>query len=467
MSDAFLDALERLVPGHVVTDPEALVDLGQDWTRFIAPAPLAACRPGSVDELSEVVKLAAEHDIKLVPSGGRTGLAAGAVAGAGELVVSLSRLTAIDEVDLIGRTVRVGAGVVLEQLHEQLARHELMWPVDLGSRGSCTVGGNISTCAGGIRMLRYGSLRFWVLGLEVVLADGQQLTLGGRLEKDNTGYDLRQLFIGAEGTLGFITAATLKLTARPGPTDVWLLATRSIDQVTALLGRVRAAGVVPHAFELITAPCLERVEAHQLGKSPFAERHAAYALVEAERAPYGATLEALSGELLEEGLINDAVRGQSHREQRELWHLREHITESLARQGAVWKDDVSVAVKDVPAFAAALSEEIAALDGVQVFLFGHIGDGNIHVNFPRPADWDDARFDDGKQRVHEATLKVLKRFAGSVSAEHGIGLLKREALADAADPLELELMRRVKATLDPDERLNPGKILGSPGRPAG
>lgn len=459
MTDTFLDALHALLPGHVITDPGQLTDLGQDWTRFVTPAPLAACRPGSAEELSEVIKLAATHDVALVPSGGRTGLAAGAVASQGELVVSLTRLTSIDDVDVVGRTVRVGAGVVLEQLNEHLADHGLMWPVDLGARGSCTIGGNISTCAGGIRMVRYGSLRFWVLGLEVMLADGRALQLGGRLEKDNTGYDLRQLFIGAEGTLGFITAATLKLTARPGPTDVWLLATDSIDRVTELLGRVRGAGVAPHAFELITAPCLDRVEAHQLGKSPFGERHQAYALVEAERAPYGALLEGLAGELLEEGLIADAVRGQSHKEQRELWHLREHITESLARQGAVWKDDVSVAVKDVPAFAAALSDEVAALDGVEVLLFGHIGDGNIHVNFPRPPTWDDERFADGKHRVHEATLRVLNRFGGSVSAEHGIGLLKRDALVEAADPLELQLMRQVKAALDPNNRLNPGKIF--------
>jgi FAD/FMN-containing dehydrogenase len=459
MSRTFVRALEQLLPGHVVTDPERLWDLGQDWTRFVAPAPLAACRPGSADELTEVVKLAGEHHIALVPSGGRTGLAGGAVASEGELVVSLSRLATIDEVDTVGRTVRVGAGVVLEQLNTHLAAHDLMWPVDLGARGSCTVGGNISTCAGGIRLVRYGSLRFWVLGLEVVLADGRQLTLGGRLEKDNTGYDLRQLFIGAEGTLGFITAATLKLTSRPGPTDVWLFATHGIDQVTALLARVRAAGVAPEAFELITGPCLDRVEAHDLGTSPFSERHAAYALVEAERAPHGEALELLAGELLDEALIDDAVRGQSHKEQRALWALREHITESLARQGAVWKDDVSVAVKDVPAFAAALDQEVAALDGVEVLLFGHIGDGNIHVNFPRPPAWDDSRFEDAKHRVHEATLRVLDRFGGSVSAEHGIGLLKREALVAATDPLELDLMRKVKAALDPAGRLNPGKIL--------
>ena len=214
MTEAFLSALKQLLP-DVITDPAQLRELGQDWTRFISPAPLAACRPHDAGELSAVVQLAATHNIKLVPSGGRTGLAAGAVASDGELVVSLSRLSFIDDVDLVGRTVRVGAGVVLEKLHEQLATHGLMWPVDLGARGSCTIGGNISTCAGGIRMVRYGSLRAWVLGLEVVLADGRQLALGGRLEKDNTGYDLRNLLIGAEGTLGIITAAALRLAPKP------------------------------------------------------------------------------------------------------------------------------------------------------------------------------------------------------------------------------------------------------------
>ena len=458
--NAFLDAAARLLPeGGLLRDPADLAEYGRDWTRVVAPAPCAVALPRTTEEVSRLLRLAGEHGVGVVPSGGRTGLAGGAVAVGGELVLSLSRMRAMDPVDTLGATVRVQAGAVTQAVHEHCARHGLTWPVDFASKGSSTVGGNIATNAGGVKVIRYGLTRSWVLGLEVVLPGGDVIAPGGALEKNNTGLDLRQLFIGSEGTLGVVTAATLKLTRLPRRLDVLLFAVPDLAGVVRLFRAARTSAFVLSAYEMFTAACLARVVAHRKLRVPLGGVASHYVLVELEDTPRE-ELEAWVGALLEVGVVTDGVLAQNASEARDLWALRESISESLSATGTPHKNDIALPIAALEAFCAELDDVFARLyPGWEICLFGHIGDGNLHVNVMKPDALDGAAFRAKTKEADRDLFDLVSKHAGSVSAEHGIGLLKKAWLGWTRSEAEIGVMRAVKKALDPRGVLNPGKIL--------
>jgi FAD/FMN-containing dehydrogenase len=456
----FLAAIARDFPADFLSDdPADRVEYGRDWTRVFEPAPSAIAFPRSTDEVSRLLALASAARVPVVPSGGRTGLAGGAVAARGELVLSLARMRRLDPVDELGATVRVQAGAVTEAVHRHAAERGLTWPVDFASKGSSQVGGNIATNAGGVRVIRYGLTRQWVLGLQVVLASGAVLELNGALEKNNTGFDLRQLFIGSEGTLGVITEATLKLTRLPGRADVCLFAVAGLAGVLALFREARRAPFTLAAFEFFTDRCLARVMQHGKLRAPLAAPATHYVLVEAE----GAAPEALQSfieSLLERGAISDGTLAQSAAQGAELWALREGISESLSATGFPHKNDVALPIAALEAFTAELDALFAReYPDWEICLFGHIGDGNLHVNVMKPDALDRAAFLARTGAADRDLFTLVRKHGGSISAEHGIGLLKKPYLAYSRSPDELEVLRAVKRALDPLGILNPGKIF--------
>ncbi|HET9450627.1 MAG TPA: FAD-binding oxidoreductase, partial [Aggregicoccus sp.] len=415
--------------------------------------------PRTTEEVSRLLALCSAHRVAVVPSGGRTGLAGGAVAARGELVLSLQRMNRLGEVDLLGNTCRVQAGAVTEAVHQHCAAHGLTWPVDFASKGSSQVGGNIATNAGGVKVIRYGLTRQWVLGLQVVLASGEVLELNGALEKNNTGIDLRQLFIGSEGTLGVITEATLKLAPLPGPQSVFLFAVPDVAAVLRLFRDARRAPLVLSAYEFFTDRCLARVQRHRKLRSPFEAPSGCYVLMEAEASDAGA-VEAWLGSLFERGLVTDGTLAQGAAQAQELWTLREAISESLAATGLPHKNDISLPVARLEAFCGELESVFSArYPGWEICLFGHIGDGNLHVNVMKPDDMEKAEFLSHTKASDHVMFELVKKHAGSISAEHGVGLLKKDYLPYSRSPSELQLLRTLKRALDPLGILNPGKIL--------
>jgi FAD/FMN-containing dehydrogenase len=452
-------AIARDFPADFLsTDDADRAEYGRDWTRVFAPDPAAIAFPRTTEEVSRLMALASAHRVPVVPSGGRTGLAGGAVAARGELVLSLARMRRLDPVDELGSTVRVQAGAVTEAVHRHAAERGLTWPVDFASKGSSQVGGNIATNAGGVRVIRYGLTRQWVLGLEVVLASGAVLELNGALEKNNTGFDLRQLFIGSEGTLGIITEATLKLTRLPPRSDVMLFAVAGLDGVLRLFREARRAPLTLAAFEFFTDRCLARVLRHRKLRAITAEA-THYVLLEVE----GGDAEALQGwieSLVERDLISDGTLAQSAAQGAELWALREGISESLSATGFPHKNDVALPIAALEDFCAELEAVFAReYPGWEICLFGHIGDGNLHVNVMKPDDLDRAAFQARTAAADRDLFTLVRKYRGSISAEHGIGLLKKPYLAYSRSPDELALLRAVKHALDPLGILNPGKIF--------
>ncbi|MCP3141693.1 FAD-binding oxidoreductase [Pyxidicoccus xibeiensis] len=457
----FLRAISEGFPADFLTrEPGELQEYGRDWTRVYAPAPSAVALPRSTEEVARLMALCHQHRVAVVPSGGRTGLAGGAVAARGEVVLSLQRMARMGPVDLLGNTVRVQAGAVTEAVHHHCAGHGLTWPVDFASKGSSTVGGNIATNAGGVKVIRYGLTRQWVLGLQVVTAQGQVLELNGALEKNNTGTDLRQLFIGSEGTLGVITEATLKLTQLPGKQDVFLFAVPDVAAVLRLFRDARqqtAFGI--SAYEFFTDRCLARLQRHRKVRSPFEVSSGCYVLLEAE-ARDAAAVEAWLGSLFERGLVTDGTQAQGAAQAAELWTLREGISESLSATGLPHKNDISLPVAALEGFCAELESVFAArYPGWEICLFGHIGDGNLHVNIMKPDAMEKAEFLARTKQADPTMFELVKKHGGSISAEHGIGLLKKDYLGYSRSPEELELLRVLKRALDPQGILNPGKVV--------
>ncbi|MFT3765774.1 MAG: FAD-binding oxidoreductase [Minicystis sp.] len=460
LPEAFTAAIARdFPPDFLSTDPGDLTTFGRDWTKVVDPHPAAIALPRTTAEVSRLLRLCAEHRVAVVPSGGRTGLAAGAVAGNGELVVSLSRMRRMDPVDLLGATVRVQAGAVTEAVHQHAAEQGLTWPVDFASKGSSQVGGNIATNAGGVKVIRYGLTRQWVLGLEVVLAGGEVLELNGALEKNNTGLDLRQLFIGSEGTLGIITEATLKLTRPPEKLDVFLFAVPDLAGVLALFREARRGPFVIMAYEFFTEKCLARVRRHRNVVTPLSAPSDYYVLLEVERGEPEA-LEAWIASLFERGLVQDGTLAQHAKQAAELWTLREGISESLSATGLPHKNDIALPIDKLEAFCAELETFFEEkYPGWEIALFGHIGDGNLHVNVMKPDAMDRAEFLRHTKQADHSIFALVKKYQGSISAEHGIGLLKKDYLGYSRTPAEIELMKGIKRVLDPLGIMNPGKVL--------
>jgi glycolate oxidase subunit GlcD len=453
------DLAGRFPPDFIAREAAELAEYGRDWTRVHAPAPSAIALPRTTDEVSRLLRACHEASVSVVPSGGRTGLAGGAVAKNGEIVLSLSRMRDMSEVDLLGSTVRVQAGAVTEAVHQHCEAHGLTWPVDFASKGSSTVGGNIATNAGGVKVIRYGLTRNWVLGLQVVTAQGEVLELNGALEKNNTGPDLRQLFIGSEGILGVITEATLKLSGMPRRTSVLLFAVDDVASVLRVFRDARKAPITIAAFEFFTDRCLARVQRHRKARVPFESAYSCYVLLEVEDADEAA-LEGWLASLFERELIRDGTLAQNSAQAADLWTLREGISESLSATGLPHKNDVALPVAGLESFCAEL-EELFSVEypGWEICLFGHIGDGNLHVNVMKPDDLDRAAFLSKTSEADHHIFSLVKKHAGSISAEHGIGLLKKPYLGYSRSPAELALIHGIKAALDPRGILNPGKVI--------
>lgn len=460
MTDARLERLLAAVPGlRLTTDAADLEHYGRDWTRRWPPAPLAIALPASVEEVQAVVRWANEERVAVVPSGGRTGLSGGAVAAQGELVLSLERMNRVLAFDAVDRTLTVQAGMPLEAVHNAAREHGLVYPVDFAARGSCSIGGNIATNAGGIRVIRYGNTREWIAGLKVVTGAGDVLELNRALIKNSSGYDLRQLMIASEGTLGVVVEATLRLTDPPPPTNVMLLALPSFGNLMQVFAAFRER-LTLEAFEFFTDRALHHVLEHGAQK-PFDEVHPFYVVTEfavGDEAREGAAMAAFEF-CMEQGWVSDGVISQSDAQAAQLWRLREGITESLAKYRP-YKNDVSVRISAMPAFLA----ETQALLGreyphFEVVWFGHIGDGNLHINVLKPGDTAEAEFVGQCEHVTKLLAQVLERHDGSISAEHGIGLVKKPYLLGTRSAAEVEVMRGIKRVLDPNGLMNPGKLF--------
>ena len=467
------ELIEIIGESNVTQDPKQLQVYGQDWLRDYKPAPLAVARPGSATEVQSVVQLCIKHHIALVPSGGRTGLSGGATATAGELILSLERLNKILEIDSPARLVRCGAGVITQNLQEEVQKHGLYLTVDFASRGSSQIGGNIATNAGGIRVIRYGNIRDWVVGLVVVTGAGELITLNGSLIKNNTGYDLKQLFIGSEGTLGVIVEATLLLSTPPKEYVRALCALKSVDKILPVLEKAGASCPDLSAFEFIESVALEEVLTHCKLRRPFTGKHPYYLLLECEsRASDGkvqltecisAMLEA--GNVEEVTLLEDAVMAESIAQSEELMALRDRVSETLSSHYTIHKNDLSVPVSSIPDFITKLHALLAVkYPDFRAAIFGHIGDGNLHVNILKNGTLSDQEF---YQKCHQADREIftlVKDFKGSISAEHGVGLLKRDFLNFSRSEQEIQLMHGIKLVFDPHGIMNPGKILQAASR---
>ncbi len=459
MTDARLASLSAALPAlRLLTEPAELEHYGRDWTRRWQPAPLAIALPESVEEVQAVVRWAKANAVAVVPSGGRTGLSGGAVAAKGELVVSLERMNKVLGFDAVDRTLTVQAGIPLQLAQEAAREHGLQYPVDFAARGSCSIGGNIATNAGGIRVVRYGNTREWVAGLKLVTGSGELLEVGRALVKNSSGYDLRHLAIASEGTLGIVVEATLRLTDPPPPTNVMLLALPSFDALMQVFAAFRAR-LQLQAFEFLTDVALKHVLAHG-AQAPFAESHPFYVVTEfaSDEASEAEALAAFE-QCLEQGLVSDGVISASDAQAAQLWRLREGITESLARY-VPYKNDVSVRISAMPAFLA----ETQALLGreypqFEVVWFGHIGDGNLHINILKPEAMAQDAFVTGCERVTKLLAQVLQAHGGSISAEHGIGLVKKPYLGCTRSEAEIAVLRGIKTVLDPAGIMNPGKLF--------
>ena len=450
---------------YALTDPQAqtpyVVEM-RDLYRGHTPMVL---RPASVAEVSQILKLANETSTPIVPQGGNTGLVGGQIAFNNEIVLSLTRLDHIREVDPGSNTLTCEAGVTLQRAREAAAAVDRLYPQLLPSEGSCTIGGNLSTNAGGTAALAYGVARSHVLGVEVVLADGRILDNLNKLKKDNTGYDLKNLFVGAEGTLGVITAAVLRLVPRPRAIETAFVGLPSAQAALALLAiaNERAAGGVT-GFELMTRLGIEMVLRHAAGsRDPLQKPYPWYVLVElSSQSKTGSRelLEEILTEGLNGGLVLDAAIADSLEQAKLFWRLREMFGEVQRHEGGSIKHDVSVPVAAVPDFIAEANAAVAALlPEARPVPFGHLGDGNIHYNVSQPVGADRAEFLARWNEVNAAVFAVVKKFGGSISAEHGVGVMKRELLPSVKDPIALDLMRKIKYLLDPNNILNPGKVL--------
>ncbi|NDH61007.1 MAG: FAD-binding oxidoreductase [Alphaproteobacteria bacterium] len=471
----FIDKLRAVVGDKgLVTDDAGKHPYLTDWRDNYLGTALAVVRPATTDEVAAVVKLCAAEGVAVVPQGGNTGLVGGGMPheDGREIVLSLNRMNRIVEIDEIGYSMTVEAGVILKTIQEAAAAHDRLFPLSLAAEGSCTIGGNLSTNAGGVQVLHYGNTRHLVLGLEVVTPAGEIWNGLRALKKDNTGYDLRDLYLGAEGTLGIITRAVLKLW--PKPKDVatsWIAVPSPQAAVDLLSGAHAASEDNVTSCELMARQGVDFVLKHIPGANdPLAERHDWYVLLEwsstrARREGANETglrekMESYLGEAMEKGLVLDAAIAQNEAQARAFWALRENHSEAQKREGPSIKHDISVAVSKIPAFMTeGLAAMRKALPECRPVPFGHVGDGNLHFNCQSPPGWDKKRFMEHGEAISGAVYDLVVGYGGSISAEHGIGRLKVDELAHYRSRIELDAMRAIKRALDPHNLMNPGKIV--------
>ncbi len=463
-----LDSLAAIAgEANVLTAPEDVAPFLNDWRGRFRGAARAVVRPGSTTEVAAVVAACARQGVGIVPQGGNTGLCGGAIASpqGDQIVLSLHGMQRVRAIDVANATITVEAGMPLAAVQQAAAARGLHFPLSLGSEGSCTIGGNLSTNAGGTAVLRFGNARDLTLGLEVVLADGRVMNGLRGLRKDNTGYDLKQLFIGAEGTLGIVTAAVLKLFPALRSRVTALAAVPSPEAAVALLGRLKGAlGDRLTGFEIMSGFCVELSRRHHQDQTHPLPGHAWYTLVQADDstsdAPLATILEAALAAAVDDGEAADAVLAQSEAQAGRLWALRENITEAQRREGPNVKHDISLPVSAIPQYMMEAERALAAaFPAARLVVFGHLGDGNLHYNVSA-AEGDSAQdFIVNTDRINHLVHQLVAGHGGSFSAEHGIGQLKRDELVHYKSGVELALMRTIKAALDPEGIMNPGKVL--------
>ena len=456
-----LAALSEIVgEDWVKTDPADLQTYGTDWTRQFPVAPSVIVMPKTVAEVQAVVELANEIPFKLVPSGGRTGLSGGAVATDGEVVLVLDRMNRILDFNAADRQVTCEAGVVTEQLQQFAESQGLFYPVDFASSGSSQLGGNVATNAGGIKVIRYGMTRSWVTGMKVVTGRGDLLDLNRGLTKNATGYDFRHLFIGSEGTLGIVVELTMALSAPPQDPAVLILGVEDMTQTMPVLEAFQNRLSLT-AFEFFSEQALQHVIAEKNLARPFETASNFYALIEFEQRSEE-DLEAamaLFEHCLEQGWIVDGTISQSLTQAESLWRLREDISETIA-QFTPYKNDIAVRVSAVPRFLKDVDSLVREqYPEFEIIWFGHIGDGNVHLNILKPENLEAQLFFEQCGSVSNQVFSLVQQYGGSVSAEHGVGLLKKPYLNYSRDPQEIEYMRLIKQAFDPNGVLNPGKVF--------
>ena len=474
MSD-FVEKLRAIVGDKgLIVDDQGKHPYVTDWRENFVGNALAVVRPANTEEVAAVVRLCAAEKVSVVPQGGNTGLVGGGIPQqkGREIVLSLNRMTRITDIDPIGYTMTVEAGVILKTIQETAAANDRLFPLSLAAEGSCSIGGNLSTNAGGVQVLHYGNARQLVLGLEVVTPQGEIWNGLRALKKDNTGYDLRDLYLGAEGTLGIITRAVLKLWPKPKDVATAWVAVPSPEAAVALLSGAHAASEDNvTSCELMGRQGIDLVLQHIPGATdPLAERHDWYVLLEwsstrarrdgENQGGLREKMEAYLGEAMEQGLVLDATIAQNETQARALWALRENHTEASKKEGPSVKHDISVAVSRIPSFVTdGLAAMRKALPEGRPVTFGHVGDGNLHFNCQAPVGWDKARFTPHARTVTAAIYDLVVSYGGSISAEHGIGLLKVDELAHYRSQVEIDTMRTIKRALDPQNLMNPGKIV--------
>lgn len=467
LSEQLLSDLRAVVGDKgLITEPQALEPFLAEERGLYRGAAGVVVRPASTEEVSGVVKACAAHGVSIVPQGGNTGLCGGAVSDGGQVILSLGRMNRIRAVDPINFTLTAEAGVILQDIQAAALESDRFFPLALGAQGSCQIGGNLATNAGGLNVLRYGNARDLCLGLEVVLADGSIWNGLRALGKDNTGYAMKHLFVGGEGTLGIITAAVLKLFPRPIEKQTALCAVDEIENVPRLLALARAlSGDAVTAFELIVRFGLEIAVKHLDGVvDPFEEAHPWYTLIEFSSTRPEAGLREVFETFLEtafeQGLLSDAVIAESGQQEEQFWRMREGLPEAQKHEGASIKHDVAVPVADVPQFLTrAMAAVEAALPGIRPCPFGHVGDGNIHFNLTQPEGADPKAYLGKWEEMNRIVHDIVVEMHGSISAEHGVGRLKVDEIVHYKSPVEIEMMRKVKQALDPQGILNPGVVV--------
>ena len=443
-----------------LTDKISGDHFGRDWTRFATPNPLAVLFPESIADVQQIIQLARRFKTPIVPSGGRTGLSGGAVAASGELVLALDRMNQIINVDPTSRSITCKAGTITAQIQASAKEIGLHYPVDFASSGSSQIGGNIATNAGGIQVIRYGMTRNWVSGLKVVTGTGELLTLNRGLLKNNTGLDFRHLMIGSEGILGIIVEATLQLCSPPKDTAVLVLGVKSMGAIMSLLQRLQGQADLL-AFEFFSHLALEKLIAQKGLRAPFDSASPFYVLAEYEREGEHSDgdIEAIVEQAMTAGEAEDAIVSRTIAQAKSLWQLRENISETIARW-TPYKNDISATVSKVPELLAKIAEVVECrYPDFEVVWYGHIGDGNLHLNILKPDSMAPEEFETKCKSVSDELFRIVDDCGGSVSAEHGVGLLKKEFLHYSRSKEEIALMKSIKRLFDPDLILNPGKVV--------
>ena len=467
LSRETLGRLKSIVgPKGFVTEATDLAPYLLDWRGQYKGNSSLVLRPTTTKQISEIIQICNEYKIKIVPQGGNTGMNGAATPDTrgNSIVVSTNRMNRIRNCDALNYTITVDAGCVLQKIQDEAAQMDRLFPLSLGAEGSCQIGGNLATNAGGVNVLRYGNMRDLVLGLETVLPNGEIWTGLKGLRKDNTGYDLKHLFIGSEGTLGFITAATLKLFPKPKYFETCFAAVTGLPQIIELLDQARhRSGDGVSSFELITRAPLELAFKHGKNlKDPLSETAGIYALIEFSSSTNinNGIMEKFLEAAFTAGLVSDAVIAQSETQRQALWKLREFLPEAEKIEGASVKHDIAVPVSSIPEFIdTALPAIKDYMPDIRPIYFGHVGDGNLHFNFAKPVSMPDDQFIGHKEQINEIILDIVASLGGSLSAEHGIGQLKRDSFLHYTPEIDLHLMRQLKKTLDPNNIMNPGKLL--------